>query len=506
MLRARMFPTLFVAYGLVAQTPAAVEPRPVSLQEAIAIALQNNLQVQVARETREGNQASVMTELGTFDWNLRSSFAWTRNQDASRTQPIPGGAFVTSESTAWSRSFSVGADKAFGWGGSLRLSYDPSYRFSKGSANGGPVVPFTTNPYDGALSATYTQSLLRNFGRAAAESRLQVARKNAEIADFTFQRAIIDLVASIEAQYWQVVYTKLNLENKKQSLELAQKQLRENKIRVEVGTLAPIEITSAEASVAQREQEILAAEAEHMNAKDALIRALFPTNERPGDLVPTDAPVTSATAPMDEKTAERMALDRRVELKAARLDYESRQIQERAAKNRTLPQLDAYATYTGNAASQVAAEGLSAVNKDITSATYPGYTVGLQFSMPIQNRAAKGSLASARASLRASELNLRDQELGVLLEVRQALRNLETAQKTVKAFEKTRIFREKNLEAEQKKFENGMSTNFFVLQRQDELDTAKAAELRGRIDFTKAITALDKAVGTLLEARKLDIK
>lgn len=506
MLRARMFPTLFVAYGLVAQTPAAVEPRPISLQDAIAIALENNLLVQVAKETREGERTGVMTELGTFDWTLKSSLNWTRNEDASRTQPIPGGAFVTSDNTLWARTFSLGTEKAFGWGGNLRLSYDPYYRFSKGSANGGPVTPFTTNPYDGSLTATYTQSLLRNFGRAATESRLRVARKNAEIADFTFQRTIIDLVASIEAQYWQVVFSKLYLENKKQSLELAQKQLRENKIRVEVGTLAPIEITSAEASVAQREQEILSAEADYLNAKDALIRALYPTNERPGDLVPTDAPVTSAAAPMEEKAAEQMALERRVELKTARLRYESSQIQETAAKNRTLPQLDAFATYTGNAASQVAAEGLSAVNKDITSGTYPGYTVGLQFSMPIQNRAAKGALASARASRRASELNLRDQELGVLLEVRQALRNLETRQKAVKAFEKTRIFREKNLEAEQKKFENGMSTNFFVLQRQDELDTARTNELSARIEFAKAITALDKAVGTLLEARKLDIK
>lgn len=506
MLRARMFPTLLAAYGLVAQTPAAVEPRPVSLQDAIAIALENNLQVQVAKENREVSRAGVLSELGTFDWTLKSTLNWTRNKDASRTQPIPGGAFVTSDNTTWMRTFSLGTEKAFGWGGNLRLSYDPTYRFSKGRADGGPLEAFTTNPYDGSFSATYTQSLLRNFGRSATESRLRVARKNAEIADFTFQRSIIDLVASIEAQYWQVVYTQLNLENKKQSLALAQKQLRENKIRVEVGTLAPIEVTSAEASVAQREQEILAAEADHLNAKDALIRALFPTNERPGDLMPTDVPQTFAAAPMEEKAAERMALERRVELKAARLDYESRQIQETAAKNRTMPQLDAFATYTGNAASQVASEGLSAVNKDLTQMNYPGYTVGLQFSMPVQNRAAKGSLASARASRRASELNLRDQELGVLLEVRQALRNLETAQKTVKASEKTRVFREKNLEAEQKKFENGMSTNFFVLQRQDELDTAKAAELRSRIEYAKAITALDKAVGTLLEARKLDIK
>ena len=128
--RPRTFFPLFAACALVAQAPRPGEPRPLSLQEAIAIALENNLQVQVARESRVSTRSNLLIEEGAFDWNLRSSLGWSRTQDASRTQPIPGGAFVTSESTAWSRTFSLGVDKAFGWGGNLRLSYDPSYRFS----------------------------------------------------------------------------------------------------------------------------------------------------------------------------------------------------------------------------------------------------------------------------------------------------------------------------------------------------------------------------------------
>ena len=123
--------------------------------------------------------------------------------------------------------------------------------------------------------------------------------------------------------------------------------------------------------------------------------------------------------------------------------------------------------------------------------------------MPIQNRAAKGSLAQSRASRRQSELNLKDLELGITLEARQALRNVEASAKGVAAAEKTRYFREKDLEAEQKKFENGMSTNFLVLSKQNDLDTAKSAELQAQITYAKAITAQEKAVGNLLEARKL---
>jgi len=185
---------------------------------------------------------------------------------------------------------------------------------------------------------------------------------------------------------------------------------------------------------------------------------------------------------------------------------ESKQILETAASNRTLPQLDAFATYNGNAAAQIPSEGLSAVNKDLSKGAYPGYSVGLQFAIPIQNRAARGNQAQARANRRQSELNLRDLELGITLEVRTAFRNVDASAKGVAAAEKTRYFREKDLEAEQKKFENGMSTNFLVLSKQNDLDTAKSNELQSQITYAKAVTALEKALGHLLEARKLEVK
>jgi outer membrane protein TolC len=509
MTRLPIFPALLVAFSLVAQDAPKADPvkgsTPLTLQAAIETSLKNNLQVQIALETRDLSRAGFQIEQGAFDWNLTGSLSLGKTQDASRGQNFPGGPFTSSESTTYNRNLSLGSTKAFGWGGNLSLNYAPSYRFSKGSVNGGPESPFTTNPYDGAFTASYSQSLLKNFGRDTTESRLIVARKSAEAADLNFQKAIIDLVASTESLYWDVVFAQQNLENKKQTLALAQKQLRENQIRVQVGTLAPIEVTSSEASVAQREQDIIAAEAQSLNAKDALIRALYPSMERPAGLELADAP-SLKPLDLDETAAEKQALEHRLELKSARLDLESKQVLEKAAGNRTLPQLDAFATYNGNAASQIPSEGLAAVNKDLTKGAYPGYTIGLQFALPIQNRAAKGNQAQSRANRRASELGLRDLELGITLEVRQAFRNLEASMKGVTAAEKTRIFREKDLEAEQKKFENGMSTNFLVLSKQNDLDTAKSSELQSRITYAKAVTALEKAMGHLLEARKLEVK
>jgi len=510
MMRPPILPALLVAFSLVGQeVPKAggAQPAPakLTLQSAIETSLKNNLQVQIAVETRDFTRAGLTIEEGAFDWNLNSSLSIGKAEDASRTQTFIGGPFTSSDTTSFNRSLTLGSTKAFGWGGNLSLNYAPTYRFSKGAVNGGPETPFTTNPYDGSFSATYTQSLLKGFGRASTESRLIVARKSAQAADLNFQLSIINLVASTESLYWDVVYAQRNLDNKQQALALAQKQLNENQIRVQVGTLAPIEVTSSEASVAQAQQDIIAAEAQLLNAKDALIRALYPSSERPASMEPADAPDLKPLT-LDEGTAEKQALTNRVELKTARLDLESKQALETAANNRTLPQLDAFATYVGNAASQIPSEGLASVNKDLTKGTYPGYTVGLQFSMPIQNRAARGSQAQARANRRQSELGLRDLELGITLEVRQAVRNLDASGKGVVAAEKTRIFREKDLEAEQKKFENGMSTNFLVLSKLNDLNTAKGNELQAQITYAKAVTTLEKALGHLLEARKLEVK
>lgn len=493
--------------------PAAGEVKKLSLQEAITLAIRNNLQVQIAEESRNYYQGVYLQTQGAFDWTALAS-ANVGRQDGTLTQGnAAGGLTVRSETQVKSRAFSVGVQKPFDWGGNLSVAYAPNYRSTSGQVMNGltdstgtvignrPVA--TAYPYTGALEATYTQSLLRGFGRKVAGSNVIVAELGAKAADHTFRSQLISIVAAADGLYWDVVYGARNLENKKQALELAQKQLRENKIRVEVGTLAPIEVTSAEAAVAQREQEIIAAEAQYLNAKDALIRALWPSTERPPvGIETTDAPTITPTT-LDEKGAERMALERRVEIKAARLDLESKKTLEYAAKNRTKPQLDAFVSYNGTTDNYT---GYSPVNTDLGRFHNPGYTVGLSFSMPIANRAAKGALSQAHANRRSSELGLRDQELAIVLEVRTAFRNLDASEKAVKAAEKTRIFRQQDLDSEQKKFDNGMSTNFLVLSKQNDLDTAKSAELQAQIFYAKAVTTFDKSIGNLLEARKLEIK
>lgn len=500
MLRARVFPTLMVCYGLVAQSPTG--PVKLSLQEAIKTSLENNLQVQVALESRDYTKANVLLSQGAFDWTLNGNASYSSNKSTFENKRFStGGPLFSGDSTTDTKNLSLGVVKPFEWGGNFSLTYNPTYQSSTTNILGAGSST-TPTPYTGVLSASYSQSLLKGFGRKVTEANVIVAKKGAIAADYQYQKSIIDLVASTESLYWDVVYAQRNLENKQQALELAQKQLKENQIRVEVGTLAPIEVTSAEAAEAQRQQDIIAAEAQFANTKDALLRALYPSSERPAGMELTDAPTLSHIS-TDEKSAEKMAIERRVELKSARLDLESKQLLEGVAKNRLMPQLDLNLGYNGSAANH---DTFSPVNSDLWQAKNPGYSVGLSFSMPLPNRASKGLMAQARANRRSSELTMRDLELGIVLEVRTAFRNVDANEKAVKAAEKTRIFRQKDLEAEQKKYENGMSTNFLVLTKQNDLDTAKSAELQSQISYAKAVTTLEKALGNLLEARKLELK
>ncbi len=522
----RALPALFISFALVAQDKPADAPsvQRITLQDAVQTALKNNLQVGIAEQVRVATQAGVLINEGAFDWSLQSGLSFGHTKSASirsgPSQSSPGSLVTTdSEFTTTTRNINATVTKPFEWGGNFSIAYgsqSPLYSSTDQSGKSttilstgqvvGPTAfgPYNLNPfpYNSSLSATYTQSLLRNAGRDAASVLLIVAKKGSLQADYVFQQAIITLVADTESKYWDLVFAKRNLENKRQSLSLAQKQLHENKIRVEVGTLAPIEVNNAEASAAQREQDIIAAEAQLDNAKDALARALYPDAARSTSLEAADAPSIEPFR-FDESTAEKTALDKRLELKVAKLDLESKQALETSANSKLKPQLDFNVGYVGSSNTR---ENFSGVNSDLTGFKYPGYNLGLTFSVPFANRAARGGLSQARANRHQSELSLRDQELGIILQVRTAYRNLEAAAKGVAAAEKTRTYRELSLDAERKKFDNGMSTNFIVLQQADQLDTALSAELQARITYAKSITTLEQALGTLLEARKLEVK
>lgn len=488
--------------ALAAQAPAAGPSQRFSLQDALRAALANNLQVQIAQETRTAARSGVPIAQGAFDWSLLGSFN-SACQDSAVTRSLyPTGPLARTESTAWTRSLGLGVQKPLEWGGALQLNYSASYASSSGGYrnpdSGLSLGSFATRyPYSGALSGTYAQNLLKGFGRAVNEVYVITARNGALAADHQFVLAVVNLVATTESQYWDLVYAAQNLENVKAALALAEEQLKDNQGKVQAGTLPGIEVISAQAAAAYRRQALILAQSQLRIANDTLLRTLDPNAGRTGRIEPTDAPDTPFDLP-EEVAAERAAIEHRLELQVARLSRESQGALRRAAENRLLPQLNASLSYNALSDTHTA---LSPANGDLGGSTYPGYSVGLTFAFPLANRTAKGSLAQARANERSSELALRDLELGIRLQVRQAYENAEAARESVAAARQTRVFREEDLRTERRKFENGMSTTFLVLAKQNDLDSALTAELQARIAVAKSSTALAQATGQLLEAR-----
>ena len=492
--------TAFLALPLLAQAP---EPLRLTEKDAVALALRQGLVPRSAQARRDALKAGVRQEEGAFDWTagLSAGIAKLEAEDANpRTSGLNNLFFSDTRTTAFQRGLGLWVEKPLITGGTLNISLAPSYLFQDvnqtntlaGTSTSASLGYATQNPYGGRVTVGLTQPLLRGFGPAAAEARLRAARKLAEAADLDYRRDLLREITFTDSLYWNVVFARQNLADKRTTLTLAQKQLEEDRERVTSGMLAPLELPAVEASVLERERQVLSAEALLQTAEAALAAEILPEEVAP-PLLPTDAP-TPVPLTLSLEESEHLALQLRPELQAGQAQLQARRILEKEAENRALPQVDATLAYTGGSATH---DRLDPVLTDLSASRYPGYFAGLQVRIPIGNRAALGVLDRRRAERLSADLDHRSLRQGILLEVRQGYSTLKAAEKEVEALAKALEFREKSLEAEQEKLDNGLSTSFFLLQREDELDQARTALTLARVSYRKAYTAFLQATGQL---------
>jgi outer membrane protein TolC len=490
-----------------------------SLQDAIQAGLANNLSVEIQRTSWQGTrEAGTLGEEAAFEWNfgLSGGGGWRKTGSSTYSSVlIEDGVVNAQQDTSTfsnTRNITASVDKRFQWGGQFRFNYTPSYSGSSSETTYTlleppySVIPGRSSsnlrPYSGSWSFSYSQELLRGFGRKVATASLVIARRGLLTADANFRRAVQDEVANIERVYWDLVNAQMNLANVRQSLEIAERNLRENKLRAEVGTIAPIQVTTAEATVARQEVSIIQAEASLLNAKDTFLRVVYSTTERPDDIVLTDVPSLTPIS-IEENAAIETAFNNRVELEIRRRELENAKLSEEVSQSNMRPSLSTSLSYNGSAMS---AADFGGINGDIFAFRFPGYNLTLNFSMPLQNKSARASNIRARASRRSAELSLKDQELAITLEVRTAYRNLQAAEKSIAASEKSSILAQQQFDAEQTRSDSGLSTTYDVMLRQRDLDDALAAELNAKISYANAQTSLQRAMGTLLEHRNIKVQ
>jgi outer membrane protein len=412
-----------------------------------------------------------------------------------------GGSRVTTDTTAWSAGL---AKNMWHGGGNYTVNWTNNRRDSDSQSS-------TFNPSFGTgLQAQFTQPLLRNFRIDATRAQILTNEVNQDIAEINLSAQVVTVLAQVINAYWELVYARQAVEAAERSLDLASKLVADNRARVEIGTMAPIDIVQAEAEVAQREEAVIVAEAAIARSEDALRALLYgehATDEWNARLVPTDA-ATFVPVAVDLQAVTSQALAARTDIMQAQKTLEANDVSIRFLRNQILPDLSAAVDYgaTGIGGSQfVRGDGfpgpiIGTINKpytdvlrNVVGADFPTWTFTLQLSYPLGNSTQDVNLARARLQNRQSAKQLDASKIRVATEVRETARMVTTNGKRVEATRASRALAEKRLEAEEKKFQAGMTTNFFVLQAQRDLNQARNNELQALIDYLKSVVDYETA-------------
>jgi outer membrane protein len=483
----------------------AGETIELSLKQVVELTLQNVLDLDVAAYNLEESKFGILSARGAYDP------AFELDLGLKDSQTPRSSIYQASETkTGYGNPYLTGL-----------LPYGTTYNFGWTNTRSDIVGAGTLlNPtYSSNLSLGVMQPLLRNFGRAVNDRFIVQARLGQDTNAYQFVIAVQTAIQTADSAYWDLVYAVENLKAKKEALTIAKDLNRITQIKIDVGAAAPIDIVQTEVTIAQREQDIITAEGLIGDAQDRLRRLLnvqsIPDWNRP--IVPMDRPEKVAMAQRykaDVNEGFEMALKMRPEIKQALVAIESKKVTAAYAKNQLLPRLDLSAGYglaglgangslpdpNGGPPTELS---YSSALTQIGHSDYPAWSVGLVFAVPIGNRVARGNSAVANTDLELARTNLAIAKANLNVQVRAAGRAVDVGYRSMLAADKARELAERNLDAEKKKYANGMSTTFQVASVANDLTTAVTNELQAILTYQKDITAWHQAIGDLLPDRNV---
>jgi len=496
-----LLPPLAGAGPLAQETPPATPgtaPPPeapagpafvLSMQDAVKTALENNLDIVVRAYDPLRSEAQVIVAESIFDPLLNGTATSSSTQRPSPT------AFVSSSKT---HDFIASFIDPLQTGGKYQIDLEAFDNAAQSTFSG------NTTEFDTSWRVSITQPLLRNFGPKASKTFVVEARNTLGISQSLFRSTVIDTLSAAEKAYWDLNFTLINLKTSQAALQLAQDFLDQNRIKVRVGTLAPIEITQAEAQVADREEAVIIAESQVKTAEDGLRRVMNVPKDSPvwsQPLLPSD-PLPLVEQSPDMESAVSTALQHRPDLEQARLDLKSKEADLAFRRNQRRWGLNLNGSY-GKVGIDVDNYGNSI--DDLRRGANKDWQVTMALGIPIGNRQAIASFTDSEYALTQAGKGLETLELAARVQVRDAVRAVQTTLKRVKAAQVNVRLQKEKLSAEQKKFENGMSTSFQVLQFQNDLFTAQVRENLAMVDYNKAQVELERVQGTLLDARHVAV-
>jgi len=503
---------LVIATALVAQETQAKEIS-LNLEEAILRALKQNLDLIAEVYSTERASETVSLAKEVFLPTLEFSYDRNRNEQPSTWWLQASGTYVTKM-----QSYQSTISQKIPLGGTFSMA------LSNYTTDTNQLFQLFNPYYNSQLRFSFVQPLLKNFGPKIARKEITIARQNYAVSEAQLKSQVLETIYQVEEAYWNLVLAKENLKVKQQSLQLAQDELAKTKKEIEVGQQAAIEILNVQAAAAQREAEIVQAEAAVRSAEDRLkviLNLATGADLQAIKLNPAEKPEFKPVS-VDLNQALQTARLKRPDLQVNNLTIENKRFNYEIAKNQLLPQLDLNISYwspgisgdrllyqdnnpwTGIIIGKMPGSMWDSF-RDSMKFLYNNWSLNFTLTIPIADFVSQSNYAIARTELAQAQAKQKALEQQALLEVSEAVKNIETLAKSVEAFRVAREYAEKRLEAETKKLAVGLTTNYFVLEAQEKLANARSAELKALVDYNLALARLEKVLGTSLEVRKISL-
>ena len=484
----------------------AADPRALrlSLSDAVNTAVRQNLGVQVQTyETQIAGQ-NFRGEYGLFDFIAAADVTTASRRTPTASTFLASGGRSTSANASINQIIPTGGQYSIG------------LTNSRSTATGGGT--FVNPAYNTGLQFSFAQPLMRDFGVDITRRGITIARNNLGISRGAFRNTLMDTVHLVEQAYLDLIYYRRNVEVVKESLFLARDQARITQIRIDVGAAAPLDILQPRVQVATTEETLVTAVANVRSAEDRL-RALLnlPEEEWDRPIIPTQDDVAYQPMTLDVARAVEQAIANRPEIEQNRLITDTLRVQSLYARNQTLPTVDFELGYNlgglagrtleldpdGEPTGRVLSTGYTDAVGQLFGLDFPSWNVGFNLGLPLLN-------INARAAARAAELDLQQQRTteaqvrqNIVVDVRGTARAIDEFSRTIAASAAAREAAERNVDAARRRYENGMATNFEVLQVQQQLADARVRELLSLVGYRKAVAAYHRAIGDILDIHNI---
>lgn len=496
-----------------------------SLKEVTKLALQNNLDIAIQDTQEAVSQQKIVQTYGDYDPKLTGTLGLNSQKSAITNYTNSSTAGFNKYDTAqWNFTF----NQSVKTGGNVKVQWNSQRQDNNSTFS-------TFNPqYSGSALVSFTQPLLKNLRIDTTRANIKLYNLDLQNTDSQFKQKVTETISNIQSQYWSLVSAIRDYDIKRQSVRLAQISLRDNRKKVEVGTLAPIDVIDSEANMAQREVDLIASEETVLSQENAL-RALISSNKNSEIwsqvIVPTDKP-DFLEYKVDVDSAFATALKNRPEMEQADIGLRKDDINKNMLLNNRKWQFDLTGQFgsngvagpqtyqvnplTGQLVKDLSGNlipntpvalvgGIGNAYKTIFTEGYTNWSVQFQLTVPLRNRSMDAQIAQQDIAKRQDLMRRKQTEQNILADVRNAVQSLATRRNQVKAASESTRLSEERLHGEEKRLDAGLSQVYLVLDRQDQLAQAQYAELQALINYKRAIITLEKAMYTLIDANDFEI-